>query len=356
MPTTSQLAEVLEHRVQELQTFPGCARLLVTFCTVSVLTAVFVNFWLAGRAHAVRTKKKSTVETGSMLAFFFGVYLLIRLRIGEHVIPAAYHPVAIFGLALVVLGTTLNILGRFALGRNWGNQVVIYEDHKLVTGGIYGVVRHPLYAGLVWMFLGASLVFQNWAALAATIFIFLPGMYYRGKQEEKILAAQFPDYAEYRDRVGMLFPISMRPEVARIPRPAFAFCRISLTLLLWLALWLHDVWLVVAVFCILTLSVILKVQRSPMVQLYQQTVLRVFPTWHYELLDVPAMRFAHGMGAVMSLGVILAMLAAPPVGWYCLLAFCVIKTVSAFGFCPASKLFVCMKNGGCCALTRQSQC
>ena len=89
-----------------------------------------------------------------------------------------------------------------------------------------------------------------------------------------------------------------------------------------------------------------------MIQLYRQTVLRLFPTEHYELLDVPAMRFAHGMGAAMSLVVVLAMLAAPRAGWYCLLALCVLKSIAALGFCPASKLFVCMRNGGCCALTR----
>jgi protein-S-isoprenylcysteine O-methyltransferase Ste14 len=345
MLTTSRL-------FQELQTFDGCARLLVTLCTALVLTAVFINFMLAKESHAVHSRRKSAIATGSMLAFFVGIYLLIRFRVGVCEIPAIYYPAAIFGLMLLFLGTAINIMGRFALGRNWGNQVIIYEDHKLVTGGVYRVVRHPLYAGLIWMFIGAALVFQNWTALAATVFVFLPAMFYRAKLEEKILAAQFPTYSDYRNQTGMFFPISMGPEVAQIPRPAFAFCRISLTALLWIALCLHSVWLVAAVFFILVLSVILKVQRSPMIQLYQQTILRIFPSRHFEFLDVPAMRFAHGMGAAMSLAVILAMLAAPQAGWYCLLGLCVLKTIAALGFCPASKLFVCMRNGGCCALTR----
>jgi len=350
----SQSTDIPGRLAEELQTFEGCARLLVTLCTVSVLTAVFVNFMLAKEGHAVHIRRKSIVATGSMLAFFAGIYLLIRLRVGAYEIPGIYYPAAILGLVLLFLGTAINIMGRFALGRNWGNQVVIYQDHTLVTGGIYRVVRHPLYAGLIWMFTGAALVFQNWIALLATIFIFLPGVYFRAKLEEKILVAQFPTYADYRNQTGMFFPISMGPEVAQIPRPAFAFCRISLTALLWIALCLHSVWLVVAVFFILALSVILKVQRSPMIQLYQQTVLRLLPAERFEYLDVPAMRFAHGMGAAMSLAVVLTMLAAPQAGWYCLLALCVLKTIAALGFCPASKLFVCMRNGGCCALTRFS--
>jgi len=350
----SQSTDIPGRLAEELQTFEGCARLLVTLCTVSVLTAVFVNFMLAKEGHAVHSRRKSIVATGSMLAFFVGIYFLIRLRIGAHEIPGIYYPAAILGLIVLILGTVMNILGRFALGRNWGNHVVIYQDHTLVTGGVYRVVRHPLYAGLIWMFTGAALVFQNWIALLATLFVFLPGVYFRARLEEKILVAQFPTYADYRNQTGMFFPISMGPEVAQIPRPAFAFCRISLTALLWIALCLHSVWLVVAVFFILALSVILKVQRSPMIQLYQQTVLRLLPAEHFEYLDVPAMRFAHGMGAAMSLAVVLTMLAAPQAGWYCLLALCVLKTIAALGFCPASKLFVCMRNGGCCALTQFS--
>lgn len=354
--TTAQPIDLLQRLAQELQTFPGWARLIVTFCTVSVLTAVFINFQLARRAHTIRSERPSFVKTGSMLAFFAVIYLLIRLRIGVYDIPDLYYPAAIGGLGLVMLGAAVNIMGRFALGRNWGNQVIIYQDHKLVTGGVYRIVRHPLYASLIWMFMGASLVFQDWASLLATAFVFVPAMYYRGRLEEKALIARFPDYAEYRDRTGMFFPISMGPEVAQIPKPAFAFCRISLTVMLWLALCFHSVWLVFVVFVILVLSVILKVQRSPMIQLYQQTVLRLFPTPQHVFLDVPAMRFAHGMGAFMALAVIVAMLASPSVGWYVLAGFCVLKTTAAFGFCPASKLFVCMRKGGCCALTRDAQC
>lgn len=104
------------------------------------------------------------------------------------------HPAAVFGLGLVILGTVVNVAGRLALGKNWGNQVIIYDDHKLVTNGSYRFVRHPLYAGLIWMFAGAALVFQNWAALAGTILVFFPAMHYRAKQEEQALVAQFPEY------------------------------------------------------------------------------------------------------------------------------------------------------------------
>jgi protein-S-isoprenylcysteine O-methyltransferase Ste14 len=339
-----------------LQTFPGCARLIVTVCTVSVLMAVFINFMLARRAHTVHRERPSVVQTGTMLAFFAVIYWLIRRHIGAQEIPGLGRPAAVAGLGLVVLGATVNILGRFALGRNWGNQVIIYQDHTLVTGGVYRWVRHPLYASLIWMFIGAALVFQNWSALAATLLVFVPAMFYRGRLEEQALGAQFANYEEYRNRTGMFFPIAMGPETVLVAGPAFAFCRISLTVLLWAALWWDSVGLVAVVFVILALSVLLKVQRSPMIQLYQQTAGRLFPAAKFVALEVPAMRFAHGLGALMALAVMAAMRASPRTGWYVLAGFCLLKTTAALGYCPASKAFICLSQGGCCAWSKKIQC
>ena len=147
----------------------------------------------------------------------------------------------------------------------------------------------------------------------------------------------------------------MAPQVVQIPRSAFAFCRWSLTGLLWLSLAMRQVWILGAVIALLTLSAILRVDRSPMVVLYQKTLGLLFPPVSFEFMDVTAMRFAHGTGAVLGACVLAAILRYPRGGWVALACFCVLKTISALGFCPASKLFVCMRKGGCCALTR-SRC
>lgn len=110
-----QFMDQIARATREVQTFPGFARFIVTLATVSVLTAVFINFQLARRSRAIRDRRKSVVETGSMLAFFAGFYLLIRLRIGVFSLPALYYPLAVAGLLLVVLGAAVNIMGRCAL-------------------------------------------------------------------------------------------------------------------------------------------------------------------------------------------------------------------------------------------------
>lgn len=184
------------------------ARWIVPVCASVVLTAVAMNFALAADAGAVRVRKRSPVATASMMGFFFAVYALIHQHVGEFTAPsvAASVGLAVAGAALVVAGSAVNVLGRIRLGGNWANQVTVYEDQTLVSTGVFGLVRHPLYASLIWMFTGASLVYHNAAALAATLLIFVPAMWYRACQEEQFLAQQFPEYADYQHRVGMLFP------------------------------------------------------------------------------------------------------------------------------------------------------
>lgn len=181
--------------------------LFIALSAAAVFLAVILNFALAEPGN-VRRQRRSVVATGSMTGFFFVVYLLINRRLGE--IPVSALPIcltlAFLGTTAVVLGAVVNLLGRVRLGRNWANQVTLREDQTLVTHGIYGVVRHPLYASLIWMFCGAAVAYRNVAALAATLLIFVPAMIVRASQEETLLVEQFPEYQAYRRRVGMFWP------------------------------------------------------------------------------------------------------------------------------------------------------
>lgn len=174
-----------------------------------VVAAVAFNFLDARRAHrAVAFGQRSAVATGTMTLFFFGLWGLLRFGVGAVAVgePAIAVALSALGAALVVAGAAVNVAGRARLGGAWANQVTVYADHRLVTGGVFGLVRHPLYGSLVWMALGASLEFANPLAAVAVALVFVPMMVHRARQEERALAAHFPEYARYRERVGMLFP------------------------------------------------------------------------------------------------------------------------------------------------------
>jgi protein-S-isoprenylcysteine O-methyltransferase Ste14 len=107
---------------------------------------------------------------------------------------------------MVGVGAVINIWGRILLRNNWANHIKIYAGHTLVRRGIYRVVRHPLYASIILMLLGGSVLWQNYLSALATVVFFIPAMVYRAKQEERLLREHFPDYAAYQQQAGMFFP------------------------------------------------------------------------------------------------------------------------------------------------------
>lgn len=176
-------------------------------CVGSALAAVAVNHLLRRPSSDVRRRIRTPIATLSMLGFLAAMAVVVWLRLGVVELPEpARRGVMLLGLAIMVGGAALNVAGRLSLGRNWADQVTEYGDQALVQHGAYGLVRHPLYASLTWMFLGAGLVYRSAALLGATLLVFLPAMVLRARQEERLLEQRFGEYAAYRRRVGMLLP------------------------------------------------------------------------------------------------------------------------------------------------------
>lgn len=184
------------------------SNIIVIFCTFAVFVAVLIDFVEFQKRSIVKKEKKSIVETGTMFLFFFLFYALIRFKIGQfdfHFIPPRIL-LLVIGALILLVGCFVNIKGRLNLGKNWSNQIKIYKDHSFVSSGVYSLVRHPLYASIIWMFFGASLIYVNYLAFLSNLVVFIPFMYYRAKQEENLLMKEFEDYKNYQIKVGMFFP------------------------------------------------------------------------------------------------------------------------------------------------------
>jgi protein-S-isoprenylcysteine O-methyltransferase Ste14 len=177
--------------------------------TLAIFIVVGLDFYKFQGKGGVKKEKKSIVDTATMAAFFLVYYLVIRFRIGE--IATVFSPevrivMASIGCAIIIYSCYINVIGRRYLGGNWANHIRIYDDHELVREGPYKMVRHPLYASLIWMFFGGAMVYANYPALLLNLFIFMPFMYYRAKQEEEMLSSKFKQYDDYKSKVGMFFP------------------------------------------------------------------------------------------------------------------------------------------------------
>lgn len=190
--------------------FDLAVQLSVTVSVMMVFIAIGADFVLFHNSEQkVAKEKKSIVETGTMTLFLIVFYGVVVSRVGViHFDQFSRFEYAFEGIgALMILsGCAANIAGRFNLGANWGNQVRIYEAHELVETGLYRIVRHPLYASIILMFLGACLIYQTFAGLVLVLIIFIPFMTYRAKQEEKLLSERFEGYKDYMEKTGRFFP------------------------------------------------------------------------------------------------------------------------------------------------------
>lgn len=112
---------------------------------------------------------------------------------------------ALIGVLLTACGAGLSVAGVVRLGEALTPFPAPRANAPLRTDGLYGRVRHPIYAGLVLATLGWSLWWQSaWGlAYAALVFAFFDR---KAAYEEARLAAAYPEYARYRARVAKFVP------------------------------------------------------------------------------------------------------------------------------------------------------
>jgi len=110
------------------------------------------------------------------------------------------------GVVLFAVGGALRIWPVFVLGRRFSGLVAIQPGHTLVTSGIYGVIRHPSYLGLLVGSLGWALAFRSALGVLLTALL-IPPLVARIGAEERLLRTQFGDeYDAYRSRTSRLIP------------------------------------------------------------------------------------------------------------------------------------------------------
>ena len=110
------------------------------------------------------------------------------------------------GVVLFAAGGALRIWPVFVLGRRFSGLVAIQSGHTLVTRGVYGVIRHPSYLGLLVNSLGWALAFRSMVGVLLTA-LTIPPLVARIQAEERLLRTQFGDeYDAYRSRTSRLIP------------------------------------------------------------------------------------------------------------------------------------------------------
>ena len=108
-------------------------------------------------------------------------------------------PLAVLGAALVIGGIAVLGVAVGGLGSALTANPAPLADEALHSDGIYAVVRHPIYSGLILAALGFALITTPWGMLPVAFLAIELDL--KRRLEEEWLTVTYPDYADYRSRV-----------------------------------------------------------------------------------------------------------------------------------------------------------
>lgn len=182
----------------------------IYFLTLVIQIIIRTPFELKRRGEKLKEVRYSKQEQLLLTALALGgvvvpiLYAVHWLDFANYTLPAW---ASWLGVALTAVSLLIFWRGHVDLGVNWSPTLIIREGHELITRGIYGVIRHPMYASQ-WIFSFATpLLLHNWIAGFLNLLVFIPFYLLRVQAEDQMMLEQFGDqYRSYVQKVGALFP------------------------------------------------------------------------------------------------------------------------------------------------------
>jgi protein-S-isoprenylcysteine O-methyltransferase Ste14 len=169
---------------------------------------LFSVYWEIAARGAVAAKSSESRASRGFHVFLTNAALLLAIApihgLGR-LWPVSV-PIMAVGLVVEAMGLFVAIWARRHLGRNWSGEITIKVEHELIRSGPYRWLRHPIYTGLLAMYLGVALVTGEWLAivgLATVVFAY----WRKIRMEEANLNVAFgANYDAYRRETWALVP------------------------------------------------------------------------------------------------------------------------------------------------------
>jgi protein-S-isoprenylcysteine O-methyltransferase Ste14 len=118
-----------------------------------------------------------------------------------------YRAVVITGIAIFATGFIIRWIAIYQLGKMFTVNVVISDTHTLKTSGLYRIVRHPSYLGLLLIIAGMGESLNNMICLLVLLVPSFIALNKRINIEEQALIEEFGEqYINYKKRVKRLVP------------------------------------------------------------------------------------------------------------------------------------------------------
>ena len=93
------------------------------------------------------------------------------------------------------------------LDEQWRIKAVVTEDHRLVTSGPYGLIRHPIFTAVLLLLISTASLLSEWRGIVCALTIYIYGTEIRMQAEDGLLLRRFgAHFREYSARVPAYLP------------------------------------------------------------------------------------------------------------------------------------------------------
>ena len=190
------------------------------YASVTGFVAVIALWFLFAGVFLLRKKTEPTTDGAKAPRSFIGLALqglgfapvwafrrtpfFSDFIAGQYAVNIALQIVAVL---LAAFSVWLAMSAIKELGKQWSLEARLVEGHKLITTGVYQLVRHPIYSAMLGMLVATGIVNSHWLVTLIAVLIFIIGTKIRTIFEEKLLGDAFGDeFTDWKVKVPGLIP------------------------------------------------------------------------------------------------------------------------------------------------------
>lgn len=180
------------------------------FAPSLALWIVFTVYWSIEARNRLPDARAERTASTALHQVMLNVALLLLFvpvpGLNGYFLPDRWRFTIVLGVAIQIASGALAVWARRHLGHNWAAEVRVGVGHELIQSGPYRRLRHPIYTGMLGMFVGTAIASSRYHALLGIALLIIAYLR-KTRLEEEILSQTFGDtYREYRRTSWRLVP------------------------------------------------------------------------------------------------------------------------------------------------------
>lgn len=183
----------------------------VIFCSATTFYLYFYDPQLLKERmqpiSGIKKQKKEAAYVIRIIGICFIFWLVIMPLDSKRYVWTSHFPIWLQVIGIAALLLSSYFIFRAMADNTFASGLIRIQSerhHHVISNGVYGFVRHPMYLGAVLLFIGTPLLLGSLYGIAVSLML-MALLAYRTIDEEKMLVSELKGYSEYMQKVRYRF-------------------------------------------------------------------------------------------------------------------------------------------------------